>query len=217
MQRSTCFALLVAATLSCLTGRATAQTIWEPPPDASDELRSEAASAARGSQDIVSTLTVGTLSVALQETSLQDLQTQFGGTIGHRGDAGAAVSWLCLWRPGKRQMWVLWLEDSELGAGKVARFQWRVESPTATVDPRCQVLPAGAAVGVALRIRPGQMRAQVRAHLGPPSFDGGDTWLYLRARQIGSRSTPFDVTNGVVIGFRNDRVDSIDAWKTTTG
>lgn len=216
MRRSTYFALLITAALISLTGAATAQAIWEPPPRAADALGSNDAAVAGGAQDIVSTLKVGSLSVALQETPLQDLQAQFGGTIGHRGDAGAATGWLCLWRPGKRQIWVLWLEDSELSAGNVAGFQWRVEPSTLTVDPRCQALPADATVGVPLRVRPGQTRAQVRAHLGPPSFDGGDTWLYLRARQIDGHGTPFAVSNGAVIGFSDDRVDSIDAWKTTT-
>jgi hypothetical protein len=216
MQRSTFFALLVGAALIGPTDAAVAQTIWEPPPAASDGPESKDAPVARGSQDIVSTLKVGARFVALQETPLQDLQAQFGGTIGHRADAGPSLSWLCLWRPGKRQIWVLWLEDSELSAGTVAAFQWRVESPTSTVDPRCQALPAGATVDVPLRIRPGQRRTQVRAHLGPPSLDGGDSWLYLRARQIDSQGTPFDVTNGMVIGFRDGRVDSIDAWKTTS-
>ena len=45
--------------------------------------------------DLAAGVTLGTAPLLLEKTRIDDLATQYGGTIHSQGDAGDAVSWLC--------------------------------------------------------------------------------------------------------------------------
>jgi hypothetical protein len=65
--------------------------IWQPPIlDLPDMLTH-----ATVPKEIITKLRVAKMQVILEETPLNDVEKDLGGTIGSRGDASEALQWLC--------------------------------------------------------------------------------------------------------------------------
>src|SRR5438094_6607459 len=113
--------------------------IWEPP----SVIEFPDYSKSTVPHEIVTGLRVSGIGIVLEETELDAVKSRAGGTIGHRGDAGDSLSWLCFHGTGIEGASVLWLMSGEMDAGSVGGFRWQRLDQTASVDNRCQPLPQG--------------------------------------------------------------------------
>src|SRR5437868_11600688 len=78
--------------------------VWEPP--AGLDFSSAKPTAPR---ELISSLQISGMNIILENTKLEAAQKQLGGTIGHRGDAGDSLHWLCLHGADRHGPWVVWL------------------------------------------------------------------------------------------------------------
>lgn len=167
-------------------------------------------------KEMISTLIVAGWPIKLEETELIAVQKHFGGTIGNRGDAGEALGWLCLYRRDQRTSWILWLESSEIDGPTIGGFRWQELSAESRMDKKCQELRGDdTSVELPLSLRPGTREADVRAALGQPSASNGDIAIYEHQHDVTIRSEPYEVSNIVMITYRNERVWAIEVWHST--
>jgi hypothetical protein len=187
--------------------------IWEPPPTI-DFPGSVKASIPN---EMITSLRVGGKSIVLDETDLKEVQRDVRGPIGHRGDAGDSLHWLCLRGRDARDEWVLWLMSGEINGGSVGGFRWQRVEQTAQVDTRCQTLPDGrSGVEFPLAVRLGTSEGEILRILGRPSNRHGDTLLYLHEHEMTIKNQPFTAMNTVAVLLRKQAVWAIEAWKSTT-
>ena len=140
------------------------------------------------------------LKVVLEETKLGDVQARLGGEIGHEGDAGDSLSWLCYGGKDSNGAWVLWLKSGEMDAGTVGAFQWRRVNSGAEFDKRCQILPeknTGIKLPVALSI--GSSEAKLLEVLGNPTIRKGNKLLYVHEHDLVIRQQPCTLMNTVEV------------------
>jgi len=203
-----------------LTSHATGQAIepiWQPPAIGADELPR-----ATVSKELVTSLRVGGMRIVLEETPLEAVQARFRGVVGHSGDAGDSVAWLCLHGKDPQGSWVLWLLSGEIHARYVGGFQMQRIGFGTAVDSRCTSLKTKTgAVEIPARLRLGMSKTElVRALGGPSDTADGDVWRYVHthmtAGAAGATAPVFDSTNTISILFRDDRVRAFRVWKTTT-
>lgn len=193
-----------------------AQTVWRPPP-----LGRTSTPAATVPKELVSSLRIGSVPVILAKTPLADVQAKLGGTLGHVGDAGDFLSWLCVRGADQRGRWVLWLESAEIDEDLVGSFQLRRIPRTARVDRRCTTLQdAAAVVELSIKLELGMPRVRVLQILGQPSVETGHTLIYLHQHEeikTGDPTDPrpFPVRNNLVILLRQSTVHAIGAAKYT--
>lgn len=190
----------------------TAQTIWEPPVlDWPEDLPPPTVK-----KEMVRNLVVAGTPIMLEETKLDDAQKRLGGTIGHSGDAGDSLYWLCLGGSGKKGRWVLWLESSEVDGGRVGAFQWRLLGPGTRLDRRCQTLGKGDhRVALPLTVHFGMTETQVRSILGQPTARKGQTLIFDHEHEEVIDNLPFTSSNTVAVGFRGGVVWAIQVWRNT--
>ena len=76
-------------------------------------------------RESITRLRVAAFTVILEKTTLSDVQSHLGGTIGQRGDASEALAWSCFHGRDAGGLWALWLEAGEIHGGTVGAFQLR--------------------------------------------------------------------------------------------
>lgn len=168
-------------------------------------------------KEMIASLRVSDVTIPLEEdTKLEALQTRFGGKIGHQGDAGDSLSWLCLYGSDAVSPWVLWLESDEVDGPYVGGFQWRRVSRSAQFDQRCSALPDTSEVELPIDLRLGEMEAEVIQTLGRPTSRRANTLLYEHEHDELIRGEEFNSSNTVIVALRRGVVWAIQAGKTTT-
>jgi hypothetical protein len=204
---------VIVAQTDSPSARAMAQLSWEPPPET--ELVNPPA--ATISKEIVAAIQVGRRTITLDKTKMADVQKHLGGTIGHRGDAGDSLAWLCFQGVGVNGSWVLWLESGEINGGTVGGFQWLRVGRDATPDKRCKRLQNSVS-GVKLPhgLRPGMTEAEALKALGTPTIRQGDKLIFLHEHKESSQGQPYDSINTVTLVLRAGVVAAIEAWKTAS-
>ena len=155
--------------------------------------------------------------VVLEETSLGGLQARFLGKVGHSGDAGYALSWLCVTGMSHEGRWIIWLESGELDGGTVGSFQWLSISRDARVDSRCGRI-AGLMRSVTLphRLQLGMSAQSLLKTLGKPTARRGNTLVYLHEHQSMIHKMPYTTDNAVAVIQSKGAVRQIAVSQTTT-
>jgi hypothetical protein len=185
-----------------------AQGIWVPPHFPGEGIDVPATV----SQDWMTTLQIGAQEIVFEKTPLDSLQLRLhAGPMGHTGDAGDFVQWLCFTGGIAQNRWVLWLDAGEMDAGDVAGFHMVAVPPDAQVDHRCSelqpvdtpVLPKGLNVGLD--------DSTVHRLLGPPSTVVGDTSIYYFQRKPPAKP----VGTRVILVTERGRVVQVAAWRSS--
>jgi hypothetical protein len=191
---------------------ASGQSVWEPP----NELAVPGDSRPTVRREPITWLRVAAFTVILAKTTLSDVQSHLGGTIGQRGDASEALAWSCFHGRDAGGLWALWLEAGEIHGGTVGAFQLRRFDAATQFDQRCQSI-AGSTGSVELPggVRLGLSRAQTIRILRRPTRSAGDTSLYIHEHREVIRGEPFTASNRLTIRFRNAILDALDLWKMT--
>jgi len=167
-------------------------------------------------RQIVSRLEVSGQRVVLEETELTAMQKRFGGAIGHRGDAGDALSWLCFCGSDDKGDWVLWLMSSEIDGGRVGGFRWQRVDRMAQLAS-CPRLSGGkAGVDLPISLRLGMSTSDALLILGKPSERLGQQLFYLHEHERKIHDQPFTAMNTLFIQIREGVVWAIEVWKSTT-
>ncbi|MDR3417115.1 MAG: hypothetical protein P4L83_13100 [Nevskia sp.] len=124
-------------------------------------------------------LRLGRFAVRLERTRMAEVRKAAGaGEVGHRGDAGASLYWLCYTLPHEDSADLLWFTSGELyGGGEIDGIVARRLADGEAAPPGCPVLPA-ALRPAALRhgLWLGSTTAQLQAALPRPSATR-DGWL----------------------------------------
>jgi hypothetical protein len=167
--------------------------------------------------EMITSLNVSGLPVVLEESELEMVRKHAGGTIGHSGDAGDALSWLCYHGTDPQGDWVLWLMSSEIDGGAVGGFRWQRVRHAADVDGKCQTLPEGrSSVQLPVALQFGIAEAAVLDALGQPSSKLGNVLLYLHEHEVTIHNTPYTAMNTVAVILQGRVVWAIEVWKATT-
>lgn len=132
-------------------------------------------------------VSLGSLHVRFEETTLEDVRRQIGvGSIVHRGDAGDSLSWLCYTIPDGKQSVRLWMTSGELQGNKyVGGITAEVSAAGTQPVASCPLLPAGfrqIALDQSLWI--GAPDAHVRAVFGKPSHEAQGWRMFDYAKPI---------------------------------
>lgn len=220
MNRSCSFVLFLAAAFVAFhqnavpaTNPSLDQVAWEPPPAFVDFQQLPAPTLPRV---MISQLSIGDVGVVLEDTPLTVLQTHFGGDIGHHGDAGDSLSWLCVAGGDTSDRWVLWLESGEIDGGRVGMFQWQRIGASAKLDPRCGLVSDAVKVStLPTTLRLGANEGELLHMLGRPTARHGDTLLFAHEHGTTIHNEPYTVSNTVAVTLRRGIVLAITAEKST--
>lgn len=194
--------------------KALSRPIWQPP-KVLDEFPQDAKSTA--SPDIIKSLQVSRQRIVLETTALVALQKTVGGVIGHRGDAGDSLSWLCLYGSDSDGTWVLWLLSSEIDDGSIGGFTWQFVKNTTSIDSRCSARSEkGQIIKLPVPLRLGMTKDEVLLVLGKPSTQTDDTLFYLHEHELTLHNQPYTDMNTVGVVLSRKKVVSIEVWKSTT-
>lgn len=187
--------------------------IWEPPAT----IDFPGTVKASIPKEMITSLRAAGKNIVLDETDLKAVQSDIGGTIGNRGDAGDALGWLCFHGGEARAQWVLWLMSGEINGGSVGGFRWQRADQTAHFDSKCRKFPDGRrGVEFPLEVQLGTSENQILHILGQPSDRHGETLLYLHEHEVTVKNQPFTAMNTVAVVLRKQAVWAIEAWKSTT-
>jgi hypothetical protein len=189
-------------------------TLWEPPV----VIEFPQSPKSTVSKEMITGLEVGGLEIVLEETEMAAVQKRLGGTIGHHGDAGDSLSWLCLHGSDPQQgKWVLWLMSSEIDGNSVGGFRWQRMEPKTRLDARCRTLPKGKdGIQLSAPLRLGIPESKVSGVFGPPTDRVGDSRLYQYEHEGTIHGEPFTAINTLMVELRQGFVWAIVAWKSTT-
>jgi hypothetical protein len=186
--------------------------VWKPP----RVLKSDVLPAATVPKEMVKTLRVSDLTIALESTDMKKVQRRFGGTFGAEGDAGDSLEWLCLRGGDAAGRWVLWLKSGEMDDGTVGSFQWRRVPRDAKFDERCGVLSkADDRVELPIALRLGMSEADVLDVLGQPTGRYGNTLLYVHKHEGLNNNQEFTALNTVSVVVRDGAVWAIEVLKVS--
>jgi hypothetical protein len=186
------------------------RVIWQPPTlDLPDTLPQ-----ATVSKEMITKLRVAKMQVVLEETPLNDVQKNLGGTIGAHGDASEALQWLCFHGSDARGRWALWLESDEMGGGSVDGFAWQRIPEKAILDRRCRT--QAVEIELPIRLAIGLTESQVRGNLGTPTAKLRNTLVFDHEHQETIRNEPFTASNTVYVELRSGVVWSVQVWKITS-
>jgi len=167
--------------------------------------------------EMIGSLRISDLKVQLEEDSrLDDLQRRFGGEVGHEGDAGDSLLWLCLHAADAGGPWVLWLESGEIDGPYVGRFQWSRVPRTARFDRRCSTLQDSTTIQLPDGLRLEVSEGNVLRTLGRPTVREKEVLVYEHEHDEMIRGESFNSSNTVVIRFQGGKLWAIDVQKTTT-
>ena len=180
-------------------------------------------------QEMVMSVRVSKVLVVLQETRLRDVQRRLlpqhasdrrawdpvGGSIGHRGDAGNSLAWLCYYGADAEGRWALWLESSEIAGGTVDGFILQRLDGDARMDRRCGNLQTDR-VELPLALRLGMTEAEARKVLGPPTLKFRGTLVFHHEHTETLHNEPYTASNTVYLVLRKGVVWAIRVDKHTT-
>jgi hypothetical protein len=189
---------------------------WEPPVMWTESSLPEPS----GERDFVSRLNLGSLQVVLEQTMLADVSRRFGAPVGHRGDAGESVSWVCLLGQDEEGPWAVWLESGEIHGGAIGAFLLKRRAPAERFDSRCVELAAP--VAIPLPIRLDMSRTEVVRLLGQPLAKSGRTEVYSGCQRVKLQPTgaheaqDFDLCSSLYVRFKGELVEAFAVWRTTT-
>lgn len=209
-----CLVMAVLLAYSCFgqTSVPSTHTVWEPPvPEWPDDLPRPTVP-----KPMITTFRIASVPITLGITSLAEAQRRLGGTIGHRGDAGESLSWLCLLGSDRDQRWVLWLESGEVDGGSIGGFHLQVIDREARADSRCGSLStAKSRIELPGGLQLGTSESDVLKLLGPVTTRFGDILIFDHEHQELLHGMEFTVTNTVSIVLHNQFVSSIQVWSTS--
>jgi hypothetical protein len=161
-------------------------------------------------KEMVSHFKVANWPVTLEKTTLTDAQKRFGGSLGHNGDAGDYVQWLCLYNRNAEDGWVLWLTSGEIDGGSIGGFVWLRMSATQRIDSRCTELHAEqATVTLPIPLRLNTTRDRVEQLLGKPSSRFHETFTYLHEHKGTIGRTPYTWDNSIDLVYQRGLVQAI--------
>ena len=163
---------------------------------------------------IMGALKISGMEIVFEETKISDVKARFGGTVGHRGDAGDSLGWLCYEVPTQRGRSVLWFLSSEIDGGTIGGFQWLSLAPGDRLDPRCQLL-SNSSVQMPIPIHLDDAEREAMRFLGAPSARQGDLLQYVHEANISIKAEPYTVTNTLYLLMKNGVVKAIEVWKST--
>lgn len=161
-------------------------------------------------KEMVSRLKVANWPITLETTSLADAQRRFGGSLGHSGDAGDFLQWLCLYKRNADDGWVLWLTSGEIDGGSIGGLVWLHMGANQKVDSRCTELSAEqATVTLPIPLKLNMTRDTVEQLLGKPSGSFHETFTYLHEHKGTIKRTPYTWENSIEIVYRRGLVQAI--------
>ena len=166
--------------------------------------------------EMLSHLTVANWPVTLEKTRLTDAQRRFGGSIGHSGDAGESLHWLCLYRRDATRMeWVLWLTSAEIDGGSIGGFVWLRMGAMQKIDSRCTELNAErGTVLLPVPLRLNMTRNAVEQLLGKPSGRFHETFNYQHQHDGTIRNLAYSWVNSIDIVYQRGLVRAIQVELT---
>jgi hypothetical protein len=154
------------------------------------------------------------MQIILEETPLNDVQKNLGGTIGSRGDASEALLWLCFHGSDANGPWALWVESTEMGGGNVDGSAWQRIPKEATLDHRCRTQDVE--VELPIRLALGLTEPEVRRIIGSPTAKHRNTLIFDHEHRETIRNEPFIASNTVYVVLRDSVVWTVQVWKTTS-
>jgi hypothetical protein len=167
----------------------------------------------------VGRITAGPLAVGLEVTPLGEVQRRFGGRIGHAGDAGEAVSWLCFIgrSPAGTPIAYWFMANDEMSGDSHEVTEVAVQSnPPATALHACKGAPAtlgGVGFGVP---SVGRREGEVIKYFGGGHPDRRGYLSY--SSEVRSKtSAGFTVLQSVRYLFVNGMVNTISVSQVTSG
>ena len=168
-------------------------------------------------RELVGQLHVANMDIVLEETRMKDVQARLGGSIGHRGDAGEYLEWVCVHGTDEIGEWALWIEGGEIHGGTVGGFQWQRVPSTAKFDKRCPTLSkADSAITLPIAIGLGTTEAELLRILGKTSVREGDNFRFAHQHEETIRGESYTSDNQVSVFVRKGTVWALHVWKTTT-
>lgn len=207
------FTLLCIAALSSpqlLADRAKrTPRIWEPP-----VLYPENFPKPSVPKPMITSVNLAKTRIILEETRLDDVRRLVGGTLGHKGDAGGSLSWLCYSGNDGAGRWVLWLESSEIAGGTVNGFAMQRVETNLAVDSRCESLSNEADLPLGLKLDLPEIA--VLKILGRPTLRHRNTLVYYHEHNEMIRGEPYSAGNSVSVFFQHGSAAIIEVWKTTS-
>jgi hypothetical protein len=204
------------------TMSACAGGLWEPPPGPNFAWASIPTDASQSkaieSGEVLDTLDLAQVHVVLEKTSMSDVQRQLGGTVGHRGDAGTSLSWLCYYQARGANPWIIWILSGEIHGGEIVHgFELTRILPGATPEVGCGSLKERDQAVLPATLKLGQTRQEVLTRLGAPSRAKRDALQFIRTRSMDSPGGPLSMFNVTWIQFdERGSVTGVGTVKTTT-
>jgi hypothetical protein len=160
-------------------------------------------------KEMVSHLEAANWPITLEKTTLTDAQRRFGGSLGHSGDAGEFLQWLCLYKRNPEDGWVLWLTSGEIDGGSISGFVWLRMSAAQRIDSRCTELGEQATVMLPIQLKLNMSRGTVEQLLGKPSCRFHETFTYLHEHKGQIGHAPYTWDNSIDIVYQRGLVKAI--------
>jgi hypothetical protein len=191
-----------------------ASMVWAPPPSLIPESLDLEPSVRKA---LLTQLRVADLGIVLEQTPIQKAQERFGGKLGHSGDAGDSLTWLCLRGSDKRGPWALWLESGEMDGGTISGLQWQRTEAAEKFSHGCPVLTTrDSTVELPVMIRLGTKEANVLQALGQPTTRHGDIFVYYHSHEVSIKGESYTVVSTLAIQIRGGVVQAIQADQNTS-
>jgi len=206
---------LLAAALA--SGSIAAPTVWEPPRMWWDD----AAPQTMDTRDFMANLNIGSFSVVLEQTLLENASNRFHAAVGSRGDAGEALNWVCLGGNDEQGKLVLWLESGEIHGSTIGGVLLQRLSPDQALDKRCGRL-AATPITMPLTVRLGMTKQALLGSLGRPTSERHQAVNYSSCHtvklKVGRTAEPqtFDQCSSLSVRFEKGVVCAFEVWRTTT-
>lgn len=117
-------------------------------------------------------MTLGALSVRLEETPIREAAKAAGASLMREGAGEFTRDWTCL----RTDAFRVWLVASDSPAVTEVQME---EGKAASVRPgACYALPASLSPASIGGVIPGMTKAEVQQKLGAPSYAGEDGWVF---------------------------------------
>ena len=207
------FALLAAWLMFAVHGTAQKdrhppKPLWEPPGI------QWPATGTGGS--VIHRLTVGGFRIVLDQTPLQEARRILGGTIGYRGNAGDAQSWLCYRGSDQNGPWMFWLTSVEINGNAVGGFIWRRSKDGDSAGPGCRVLQGTDQVQLPSPLQLGMEITKAEGILGKPTSVHESDFFYMNSREETVKEERFTIDNGLEIRAQAGVIVEIAAFETSS-
>ena len=166
-------------------------------------------------REMITSVRVATELVILEDTMMTDVRRRLGGSLGHHGDAGEYLEWLCYYGADANGRWALWLESSEIAGGAVDGFVLQRLDGDARMDQRCGNLQTRR-IELPVALKLGMTEAQVRDSLGKPTLKFRNTLVFQHEHSKTLHNEPYTASNTILVVLRKGVVWAIGVDKDTT-